>query len=140
MNLTNRSLKRIVFGGVERTKVQFTDVLLADIFTSYARVFGDLWTVISVASFHPQTLRSWNSGKSIAQRQRYAQSWLVSLLISLPYLWRFRQCIAEYRYSPAINHLQLFNALKYASIFPAILVNYLSINWDSDMIFYAGCV
>lgn len=66
-------------------------------------------------------------GIAVDERVLWAQqsSIAVPLLISLPYLIRFRQCLSEYRTSSPLGRQtrstrSLYNALKYASAFPVI--------------------
>ncbi|MCO5610574.1 hypothetical protein L7F22_064813 [Adiantum nelumboides] len=69
-----------------RQKIHFADVLLADILTSFARVFGDLWLTMIFLWPKSDSHVWWNGKGSIA----------VPLLVSLPYVVRFRQCLSEF--------------------------------------------
>lgn len=51
-------------------------------------------------------------------------SYLNSLLASLPYVFRFRQCLSEvYTGSTPTPRRSLLNALKYATAFPVIVLS-----------------
>lgn len=93
--------------------VTFSDVILADILTSFAKVFGDVW--LTACFLVPRTEHhTWWNGKGSAA---------VPILISLPYLIRFRQCLAEYCTADSgriRSKRPLWNAAKYASAFPVI--------------------
>ncbi|CAO1630130.1 unnamed protein product [Sympodiomycopsis kandeliae] len=113
----------------------FPSILLADILTSFAKVFGDVWLTACFLVPRKEHHTWWN-GRG---------SWMVPLLVSLPYGIRFFQCVAEYQYSQNTIHLTdavtfnpsrlnskntkgrakrpLANALKYASAFPVIWIS-----------------
>ena len=48
-------------------------------------------------------------------------SWVIPLGLSLPYAWRLLQCLRVYMDTGA--RPQLFNALKYSTAFPVILLS-----------------
>ncbi|KAI9314499.1 EXS family-domain-containing protein [Dichotomocladium elegans] len=94
-----------------KTPVFFGDVIMADILTSFSNVFGDLFTsVCSALGSDPQD--------NACHRDIF-----VPLLISLPYLIRLKQCLAEYLESNRQTQRHLLNALKYASAFPVIILS-----------------
>ncbi len=96
------TLRRISIGGLARTEDgKFGDVLLADALTSYARIFSDIY----IAVYMMLTRRS-----TTGPLDR-SSIWTVPIIMAFPFLIRFRQCIADN---------QPFNALKYATAFPAI--------------------
>ncbi|KAK1065091.1 protein-ER retention protein [Friedmanniomyces endolithicus] len=96
------TLRRISVGGLARTEDgKFGDVLLADALTSYARIFSDIY----IAVYMMLTRRS-----TTGPLDR-SSIWTVPIIMAFPFLIRFRQCIADN---------QPFNALKYATAFPAI--------------------
>lgn len=98
----------------------FPSILLADILTSFAKVFGDVWLTACFLVPRKEHHTWWN-GRG---------SWVVPVLVSYPYAVRLVQCLTEYRYSkgPAAyggaikqkSRRPLANALKYASAFPVI--------------------
>jgi hypothetical protein len=111
--------------------VHFSDVIFADVFTSFAKVLGDVW--LSTCMLLPGgSLLSLPSLDGLSQwmlpsLMRYAPFTISSFVclqeVSLPYLIRFRQCLIEY-WSPAnTSKRPLFNALKYASSFPVIFLS-----------------
>ncbi|EST09706.1 EXS, C-terminal [Kalmanozyma brasiliensis GHG001] len=96
-------------------QITFSDVILADILTSYARVFGDVWLTACFLVPRKEHHTWWNGKGSI----------VVPLLIMFPYAVRFRQCISEFCVStPDARGVKskrpLWNALKYASAFPVV--------------------
>ncbi|KDQ21866.1 hypothetical protein BOTBODRAFT_150872 [Botryobasidium botryosum FD-172 SS1] len=95
--------------------IHFSDVIFADIFTSYAKVIGDMW--ISACCLWP--------GGSLVRLPELEgfSSFVVPLLMSLPYFVRFRQCIVEYLASKQQSSRSLFNAVKYATAFPVIFLS-----------------
>ena len=50
-----------------------------------------------------------------------SSSWLIAFTLCLPYVWRLCQCIRVYRDTGA--RPQLFNALKYSTAFPVIILS-----------------
>lgn len=96
-------------------QITFSDVILADILTSYARVFGDVWLTACFLVPRKEHHTWWNGKGSI----------VVPLLIMVPYAIRFRQCISEYCVSSpdktgVRSKRPVWNAVKYASAFPVI--------------------
>ncbi len=57
-------------------------------------------------------------------------SWLIPLGLSLPYLWRFCQCIRVNKDTG--NAAQLYNALKYSTAFPVVLFSYMNYHTDEQ--------
>ncbi|KAI1500075.1 EXS family-domain-containing protein [Biscogniauxia marginata] len=118
------TLKRIMVGGIAEAKDgKFGDILLADVLTSYAKVFGDLYVALCMF------LRS-SSGSATARPDRSCGGALaVPLVMAAPSLIRLRQCLIEYGrvrrgpISPAAGWggQHLANALKYATAFPVII-------------------
>ncbi|KAH7108518.1 EXS-domain-containing protein [Auriculariales sp. MPI-PUGE-AT-0066] len=97
----------------------FSDVILADIFTSFAKVIGDLW--LSTAMLLPS-----GSLKSLPVFEGLWE-WAVPCMMSLPYAIRFRQCIVEYIGSGRKNPNSVANAIKYATAFPVIFLSAMQI-------------
>ena len=63
-----------------------------------------------------------------------SSSWLIAFTLCLPYVWRLCQCIRVYRDTGA--RPQLFNALKYSTAFPVIMLSSMKYHvtkgqWDS---------
>ncbi|KAG8995278.1 hypothetical protein FRB93_001172 [Tulasnella sp. JGI-2019a] len=109
------ALRRCLFPSSSKP-VYFCDVILADIFTSFAKVLGDIWVSINM-------LMPGGSLLMAAVDLHGWSEWMVPVLISLPFVIRFRQCIAEYSGSGYTNTRPLFNAIKYASSFPVIFLS-----------------
>ncbi|PWN23748.1 EXS-domain-containing protein [Microstroma glucosiphilum] len=102
----------------------FPSILLADVLTSFAKVFGDVWLTACFLVPRKEHHTWWN-GRG---------SWVVPLLVSLPYAIRLIQCLAEYQHTGARKRpgggshsvkskRPLANALKYASAFPVIWIS-----------------
>ncbi|KAL3478218.1 EXS family-domain-containing protein [Aspergillus californicus] len=116
------TLRRISIGGLaEAHDGKFGDILLADVLTSYAKVFADL-VVTFCMFFNSETT-------STSKPERHCGSdYTVPLLIAIPSIIRLRQCLIEYvrvrraGYKNGNNGGQhLANALKYASAFPVTI-------------------
>ncbi|PFH53845.1 hypothetical protein AMATHDRAFT_136831 [Amanita thiersii Skay4041] len=108
------TLSRCMFSRTT-SPVYFSDVVFADVFTSFAKVLGDLW--LSFCMFLP--------GNSIASPPVDLgwKRWVLPTVMSLPYLVRFRQCLIEYALPSNESRRPLFNALKYATSFPVIYLS-----------------
>ncbi|KAF8948129.1 protein-ER retention protein [Haplosporangium gracile] len=107
-----RSMKKALFSGF-KSEVTFADVILADILTSFARVFGDLAVALCLMFL------DWDGSNTDA----CYGSILVPIMTSIPYCIRLRQCLAEYIESNYAVERHLMNALKYASAFPVIIIS-----------------
>ncbi|KAK0551195.1 protein-ER retention protein [Tilletia horrida] len=64
----------------------FSSVILADILTSFAKVFADVWLTACFLVPRKEHHTWWNGRGSV----------VVPILTSLPYVIRFRQCVSEY--------------------------------------------
>ncbi|KAJ3567316.1 hypothetical protein NP233_g6444 [Leucocoprinus birnbaumii] len=95
--------------------VQFSDVVFADIATSFAKVLGDSW--LSLLMMLP--------GNSLltAPSEEGWRGWISPAIMSFPYLVRFRQCIIEYGHPSNSSRRPLYNAVKYATAFPVIFLS-----------------
>ncbi|KAF8904444.1 EXS family-domain-containing protein [Gymnopilus junonius] len=95
--------------------IYFSDVVFADIGTSFAKVFGDVW--LSLWMLKP--------GNSILfpPIQDGLLYWIFPTIMSFPFFLRLRQCIIEYYWEPSHTRRPLFNALKYATSFPVIFLS-----------------
>ncbi|TPX33454.1 hypothetical protein SmJEL517_g03671 [Synchytrium microbalum] len=137
-----RSLRRIAFGTLY-SEVPFCDVILADILTSYSRVFGDLqivfWTLVMPDEEIVPAARAGHPGDktgtavTVVAPTSILGSWtdlVAPILISGPFLFRLRQCISEYNLAsePAAKNRHLANAGKYLSAIPVIMSSFM-INW-----------
>ncbi|WFD06813.1 protein-ER retention protein [Malassezia vespertilionis] len=114
-----RILRRLLSPSIQQT-IQFSDVIAADILTSFAKVLGDVWLSFVI-------LVCLCDGIIVGERVLWSQqsSMAIPILSSVPYLIRLRQCISEYRTSAPLGRQPkskrpLYNALKYASAFPVI--------------------
>jgi EXS family len=122
--------------------VYFSDVVLADIMTSFANVFGDLWAtgcaLIVNKGIVDYLVVEHQSGcyRDIMgplmtryvlalnyRRSLEKKNMLIPSCASLPYIIRFKQCIFEYLESDCKTQRHLLNACKYASAFPVIMLS-----------------
>ncbi|KAG2150900.1 EXS family-domain-containing protein [Suillus clintonianus] len=109
-----QSAARCLFSSMD-SPVYFSDVVFADVFTSFAKVFGDVWLSLCMLLPHGSLL-------SPPPLDGLSQ-WVLPALMSLPYIVRFRQCLIELRSPTNTSKRPLFNALKYASSFPVIFLS-----------------
>ncbi|KAF8250462.1 hypothetical protein K440DRAFT_163545 [Wilcoxina mikolae CBS 423.85] len=122
-----RMFRRILVGGLD-SDLRFADILLADALTSYAKVLGDAAVVVCMY------FRGYSTTHPIPDRSSGGM-FLVPCMIAIPYLCRLRQCITEYyrcssKGLPAREcRLHLFNAAKYASAFPVIILGAMERNY-----------
>ncbi|KAG9257843.1 EXS family-domain-containing protein [Emericellopsis atlantica] len=124
------TFRRIAIGGIAQAQDgKFGDILMADVLTSYAKVVGDLY--VSMCMF-------FRTGGSATHRpdRDCGGTVFVPLLMAIPSLIRFRQCIIEYfrvkrapyKESTGWGGQHLANALKYSTAFPVIITSTLQRN------------
>lgn len=128
------TLRRVSIGGIAQAgEGKFGDILLADVLTSYAKLIADLFVALCMF---------FQSDGSATKRPDRAcgGQYLVPIIIAIPSLIRFRQCITEYLRVKAHNKnhggpgaqgwggQHLANALKYFSAFPVIILSALQRN------------
>lgn len=120
------TLRRISVGGLaQASDGKFGDILLADVLTSYSKVVADLFVSICMMFFHGPT----GSATDKPDRQCGGRV-VVPLIMALPFLIRFRQCLIEfarvrsapYKESVGWGGQHLANATKYATAFPVIIL------------------
>jgi hypothetical protein len=125
-------LKRVAVGGLATSKDEkFADILLADVLTSYAKVFGDIF--VSACMF----FSSHHSSTDSPDRDCGGQ-YIVPFILGVPSLIRLRQCLIEYLRVRRQDGKQggegggqhLANALKYTSAFPVIILSALQRGYD----------
>lgn len=119
------TLRRVSVGGIAEAKDgKFGDILLADVLTSYAKVCGDVFVTICMF-FSP-------GGSSTDRPNRNCGGIvIVPLLMAVPSIIRFRQCVIEYlrvrnapyRESSGWGGQHLANALKYSTAFPVLITS-----------------
>jgi len=133
-----KTLKRVSVGGIAHASDgKFGDILLADVLTSYAKIIADLF--VSLCMFFSR------DGSATKRPDRACGGqYLVPIIIAIPSLIRFRQCITEYlrvrdsnRRSGTIGASgwggqHLANALKYSSAFPVIIFSALQRNLSAN--------
>lgn len=116
------ALKRVSIGGIALpNEGKFGDILLADVLTSYAKILADLF--VSFCMFFTP------SGSATSRPDRgCGGQYLVPIMIAIPSLIRFRQCIIEYlrvknsrSTTSGWGGQHLANALKYSTAFPVII-------------------
>ncbi|KAF8997345.1 EXS-domain-containing protein [Hymenopellis radicata] len=108
------TIRRCVASSMD-SPVYFADIVFADIFTSFAKVLGDVWL----------SLRMLLPGNSLLlpPREDTMLRWLLPTIMCLPYLVRFKQCVVEYSLPTNASRRPLYNALKYATSFPVIFLS-----------------
>lgn len=141
-----KALRRIALGGIATTdEGRFGDVILADALTSYSKVVGDLFVVACMLLRwpHPTAKPDRDCGGAIT----------VPLLMAVPFLIRFSQCLIEFRRVRSGQYgeghgwggTHLLNAAKYFTAFPVFFFStrmapheYREGGWGYDF-WYAGC-
>ncbi|KAI8098897.1 EXS family-domain-containing protein [Halteromyces radiatus] len=101
--------------------VYFADIIFADLLTSFSNVLGDMFLTGCII-LPGKSNQAYMALESDTQNAYYRDI-MVPLIISLPYFIRLRQCISEYIESRGETRRHLFNALKYASAFPVIILS-----------------
>jgi EXS family len=126
----------VSIGGIaEAQDGKFGDILLADVLTSYAKVLGDFF--VSCCMFFARKASS--TGKP---DRSCGGTFIVPLIICIPFAIRFRQCLIEYgrvrrsmrsSSGPASSGwggAHLANALKYATAFPVTILSAMQRGYD----------
>jgi hypothetical protein len=117
-NVTNpvRALLRC-FSPMLYKAVPFSDVILADILTSFSRILGDLHTTFSDLVWVPGALST-----GIVQS---ISPFITPMLVATPFLIRLRQCTSEYLMTkdPVAKRRHVLNGIKYATSFPVIITS-----------------
>ncbi|KAJ7783344.1 EXS family-domain-containing protein [Mycena metata] len=108
------SIRRCLFTSMDGP-IYFADVVFADIFTSFAKVLGDVWLSGCMLLPGNTLFRTPADGPWLR--------WVMPTVMSLPYLVRLRQCVIEYSLPTNESRRPLFNALKYATSFPVIYLS-----------------
>ncbi|KAI9297453.1 EXS-domain-containing protein [Neoconidiobolus thromboides FSU 785] len=102
---------KIIFCNYNST-ILFSEVLLADMLTSYSRILGDLFSLTWLTIFN-------NTNKSLLLYNEI----LTPLIIAIPFFLRLKQCCIEFFNNNEKQYKHLSNALKYASAFPVIFLS-----------------
>ncbi|KAJ1960326.1 protein-ER retention protein, partial [Dispira parvispora] len=120
--------------------VLFSDVIFADVLTSFSRVFSDVYLVLcdlSIVLLPDYDLhRPTHKGHTHLAFEGCKHDVFISLVMCIPFLIRFRQCINEALNSPAgpVRRRHFANALKYFSSLPVIGLSgyYRYLSWNAD--------
>lgn len=119
------TLRRVSIGGIaEAQDGKFGDILLADVLTSYAKVFGDLFVTLCM-------LFSARGSSTDRPDRNCGGTVIVPLIMAVPSMIRFRQCLIEYfrvrrapyKESTGWGGQHLANALKYSTAFPVLITS-----------------
>ncbi|ONM01774.1 EXS (ERD1/XPR1/SYG1) family protein [Zea mays] len=97
--------------------ITFPDFFLADIFTSMSKVFSDLERSVCRMVNRQVATIAWFEADSICGSHSVA----IPLVLVFPYLWRFFQCLRQYKDTK--EKTCLFNALKYSTAIPVIFLS-----------------
>jgi len=98
--------------------ISFADFLLADILTSLAKALSDMERAVC-AMGTGQVMEALRSEDVVARCG--SASWQIPVCLAVPYAIRLAQCLRQYH--DTNEPLCLFNALKYTSSFPVILLS-----------------
>ncbi|MCO5575653.1 hypothetical protein L7F22_029456 [Adiantum nelumboides] len=113
----NRCTNACIKSHTSMKPITFADFFVADILTSMAKVLSDLERA-TCRMFHGQVATlSWFEPDSTCG----SHSVWIPCVLALPYLCRFLQCLRQY--SDTKDKTCIFNALKYATSFPVILLS-----------------
>lgn len=109
-----RTLWRIVF---PLQAISFADFFLADILTSMVKVFSDLERSVCRMVHQQVATIAWLEADSVCG----SHSVVIPLVLVLPYLFRFNQCLRQYKDTG--EKTSLLNALKYSTAVPVIFLS-----------------
>ncbi|RDL40086.1 uncharacterized protein BP5553_00065 [Venustampulla echinocandica] len=122
------TIRRVSIGGIAHAhEGKFGDIILADVLTSYAKIIADLF--VALCMFFSR------EGSATKRPDRgCGGKYIVPIVIAIPSLIRFRQCMIEYFRVKDSNRRNgcigsqgwggqhLANALKYSTAFPVIIL------------------
>ncbi|XP_073019518.1 uncharacterized protein [Primulina eburnea] len=109
-----RTLWRIVF---PLQAITFADFFLADILTSMSKVFSDLERSVCRMVHRQVATIAWFEADSVCGSHSVA----IPIVLVLPYIFRFFQCLRQYK--DTREKSSLLNALKYSSAVPVIFLS-----------------
>ncbi|KAB1209838.1 SPX and EXS domain-containing protein 1 [Morella rubra] len=109
-----RTLWRIV---LPLQAISFSDFFMADILTSMAKVFSDLERSVCRMVHRQVATIAWFEADSVCG----SHSVTIPLVLVLPYLFRFFQCLRQYKDTG--EKTSLLNALKYSTAVPVIFLS-----------------
>lgn len=116
----------------------FSDVVMADLITSFSKVIGDMYVALAELFIEivvvPMADRRYDDnsidGKSQKDNSIHIHHHILldlfgSLMILIPYLFRLRQCIADYftKSTKAQRTKSFLNAIKYATSIPVYILS-----------------
>ncbi|GMY09943.1 SPX and EXS domain-containing protein 1 isoform X1 [Fagus crenata] len=118
-----RTLWRIV---LPLQAISFSDFFLADILTSMAKVFSDLERSTCRMVHRQVATIAWFEADSVCG----SHSLGIPFVLGLPYLFRFFQCLRQYKDTG--EKTTLLNALKYSTAVPVIFLSALKYHVFSE--------
>ncbi|KAG4090631.1 EXS-domain-containing protein [Neocallimastix lanati (nom. inval.)] len=134
-----KALKRIVTPTF-KIETSFNDVVLADLITSFSKVIGDIYValaelfieivIVPLIGKKYDNVNLDSDGKSIKDISIHYHHHILldifgSFMILLPYLFRLRQCMADF-FTKATKEQRIksfLNALKYGSSIPVYILS-----------------
>ena len=114
--------------------VTFSDFILADIMTSLAKALADLQRAVCLMVSGPVLFNLPgldNPNKHQGLRTCSRGSLFVNAVLALPYLLRMFQCLIVY--ASTREKPNLFNAIKYATVFPVIGLSVLKYHVSQEL-------
>ncbi|KAG6431687.1 hypothetical protein SASPL_109769 [Salvia splendens] len=114
-----RTVWRIVFPlqASLNAAISFPDFFLADIFTSMAKVFSDLERSVCRMVHRQVATIAWFEADSVCGSHSVG----IPIALVLPYIFRFFQCLRQYKDTK--EKTALLNALKYSTAVPVIFLS-----------------
>ncbi|KAJ0051328.1 hypothetical protein Pint_00329 [Pistacia integerrima] len=107
--------------------ITFPDFFLADILTSMAKVFSDLERSVCRMVHQQVATIAWFEADSVCGSHSIA----IPLVLVVPYLCRFLQCLRQYKDTK--EKTTLLNAFKYSTAVPVIFLSALKYHVLPDM-------
>lgn len=97
--------------------ISFADFFVADILTSMAKVLSDVERAVCRMSHGQVATVAWMDANDICG----SHSIMIPCVLAYPYVCRFFQCLRQY--SDTRDRSCLFNAAKYSTAFPVIILS-----------------
>jgi len=114
-----------------KVETPFCDVVMADLITSFSKVVGDIYVALAELFLEvvivPYADRKYGDEKqaSVHIHHHLLLDLLGALTILVPYLFRLRQCIADYftKATKSERTKSLLNAIKYGTSIPLYILS-----------------
>ncbi|CAM6086700.1 unnamed protein product [Calypogeia fissa] len=108
--------------------ITYADFFVADVLTSMSKVLSDVERAVCKMYYHQVTGVPDDDGDFMCGNHSY----LIPCILAFPYVCRFLQCLRQY--SDTRDKSCLFNALKYSTTFPVIILSAMKYHLTEELL------